>query len=489
MLKSPRQMAPTSDDLYGYRRRQVLRLQEVPINNTAQVYGSPIGGAILLTALLTIAVLVWSISTSDTAHYNGRRRFGTLQLMILVASGCSTLFLVFYAFAFHQTEFYTVENIAPMGNDASSVVPRIPAITIAAGLFGGVLFIAFTVLRYRGHVQADERLAIEHREAKLKTAEHFSERFSQAAEMLGSERSATRIGGVYALAALADEWSENRQQCVDLLCAYLRTPMQCREANAKGVHEEIPSPPQVPREMLPRPEQTPLRFPHVIDPYRESRAKTAHLYATSSRGEELEVRRAILSSIARGTRRPLDDPNSWSRMSFDLSRCYLESVDFSECHFLKKIDFNQSVFGGTTNMRKAHFAMNAQFDGCLFVGRAWFSRAIFEGHAWFRAAEFCKEVRFGGTSFLAGMLFSYAHFKQRPHLRDNRLGGAASSDLTEIPIASWLHVTFVEEFSACPDVDGLTVWKQFSRVKAGYRVICEVNHADRPGIAPVEHLT
>jgi hypothetical protein len=33
---------------------------------------------------------------------------------------------------------------------------------------------------------------------------------------------------VYALAGLADDWPENRQTCVDVLCAYLRMPYEPR---------------------------------------------------------------------------------------------------------------------------------------------------------------------------------------------------------------------------------------------------------------------
>ncbi|WP_165606818.1 pentapeptide repeat-containing protein [Mycolicibacterium iranicum] len=54
-------------------------------------------------------------------------------------------------------------------------------------------------------------------------------RFTTVAEQLGSENFAVRHAGAYALAALADDWhgfgnDAERQVCVDLLCAQLRTP-------------------------------------------------------------------------------------------------------------------------------------------------------------------------------------------------------------------------------------------------------------------------
>lgn len=54
------------------------------------------------------------------------------------------------------------------------------------------------------------------------------DRYSKAAEQLGSGHMAVRLAGVYSLAALADDWAENgnedeRQVCIDLLCAYFRS--------------------------------------------------------------------------------------------------------------------------------------------------------------------------------------------------------------------------------------------------------------------------
>jgi uncharacterized membrane-anchored protein YhcB (DUF1043 family) len=54
----------------------------------------------------------------------------------------------------------------------------------------------------------------------------LNDRFTTAAEQLGSEKPAVQLAGVYAMAGLADDWEENRQTCVDVLCAYLRMPYE-----------------------------------------------------------------------------------------------------------------------------------------------------------------------------------------------------------------------------------------------------------------------
>ena len=63
------------------------------------------------------------------------------------------------------------------------------------------------------------------------------ERFLKAVELLDSARSYTRLGGVHALVALADEYLTDQalqaeekhaegQRIVDILCAYIRSPFE-----------------------------------------------------------------------------------------------------------------------------------------------------------------------------------------------------------------------------------------------------------------------
>ena len=52
----------------------------------------------------------------------------------------------------------------------------------------------------------------------------FNERFTAVAAQLGDAQPAVRLAGVHAMAGLADDWKQNRQTCVDVLCAYLRLP-------------------------------------------------------------------------------------------------------------------------------------------------------------------------------------------------------------------------------------------------------------------------
>ncbi len=99
--------------------------------------------------------------------------------------------------------------------------PQVEAALIAAGV--GVLTVITTAFtQYLGRRATSKQLKQTLTEQRIRT---LNERFATAAGQLGDDRPpAVRLAGVYAMAGLADDWSENRQTCVDVLCAYLRLP-------------------------------------------------------------------------------------------------------------------------------------------------------------------------------------------------------------------------------------------------------------------------
>ena len=63
----------------------------------------------------------------------------------------------------------------------------------------------------------------------------LNERFATAAGQLGSDKpAAVRLAGVYAMAGLADDWKDNRQTCIDVLCGYLRIPYAPDPGDGEG---------------------------------------------------------------------------------------------------------------------------------------------------------------------------------------------------------------------------------------------------------------
>jgi len=98
---------------------------------------------------------------------------------------------------------------------------QVEAALIAAGV--GVLTVVTTAFtQYLGHRATSKQLDRTLADQRLRT---LNERFATAAGQLGSDKpAAVRLAGVYAMAGLAEDWEENRQTCVDVLCGYLHLP-------------------------------------------------------------------------------------------------------------------------------------------------------------------------------------------------------------------------------------------------------------------------
>ncbi len=82
----------------------------------------------------------------------------------------------------------------------------------AAALIAGVFAAVYAYRKQRVEEAASRRA----------DSEHLSSRYQNAADQLGDDKAAVRLAGVYALARLADEWPEQRQTCIDVLCSYYR---------------------------------------------------------------------------------------------------------------------------------------------------------------------------------------------------------------------------------------------------------------------------
>lgn len=97
---------------------------------------------------------------------------------------------------------------------------------LSFGVVAGAGALVALVVAYRRQ-RVDEAGA--HRES---TRLH-TERFSQAVDKLGSDSPAVRLGGVHALAGLADDapTQDLRQTCIDVLCAYLCLPFPADPGN------------------------------------------------------------------------------------------------------------------------------------------------------------------------------------------------------------------------------------------------------------------
>ncbi|MET9387951.1 hypothetical protein ABZY09_44930 [Streptomyces sp. NPDC002928] len=137
----------------------------------------------------------------------GRALTVTFVAAVVVAGG------VFFGLVV-LLDFQEIDSTAKL--DAKTLFDLVK---LSFGVVAGAGALVALVVAYRRQ-RVDEAGA--HREA---TRLH-TERFSQAVDKLGSDSPAVRLGGVHALAGLADDAPDDslRQTCIDVLCAYLQLP-------------------------------------------------------------------------------------------------------------------------------------------------------------------------------------------------------------------------------------------------------------------------
>ncbi|MGW3413855.1 pentapeptide repeat-containing protein [Streptomyces sp. NPDC000888] len=258
----------------------------------------------------------------------------------------------------------------------------------------------FTILTLIGAVLAGiyayrkQRLA--EGDAHRADASQLADRYTSAAEQLGHDQAAVRLAGVYALARLADDWIEQRQVCIDVLCAYLRMPYQ-------------PDP-----------------------------AEPGH------KAGEREVRHTINGVI----RDHLFDPavaSSWCECVFDFTGARFDNCNLSFSHFFGTVlftgvtfsghaqfdgvTFSRAMFGGLVDFDAATFRdsvsfSDATFDGTVAIGGATFSGdvsfgdATFSNSIYFGGATFNGSVDFGGATFNGYVDFSNGTFRGHPRIVD-----------------------------------------------------------------------
>ncbi|GHA72953.1 hypothetical protein GCM10010372_84380 [Streptomyces tauricus] len=252
-------------------------------------------------------------------------------------------------------------------------------VKLSFGVVAGAGALVALVVAYRRQ-RVDEAGA--HREA---TRLH-TERFTQAVEQLGSDSPAVRLGGVHALAGLADDAPDNnlRQTCIDVLCAYLRLPFPSHPG-------DLPDP-----------------LPDATPPTEEQR--DAHQDKKDLYYALREVRHTVLRLIGDHYRIPHGTHRSWQGCDLDLTGVTIDG----------NINFDGATFsGGRVSFDGATFS-----DGIVYFGDTTFSG----GWVYFGSATFSGGiVSFDGATFSGGWVsFGSATFS------DGRVsfGSATFSDGT-----------------------------------------------------------
>jgi uncharacterized protein YjbI with pentapeptide repeats len=294
------------------------------------------------------------------------------------------------------------------------VVPEVPSqsdiLKLAFGIVAAVgATIALTVnYRRQRHLELDA--AGRRDEVRLLT-----ERFGAAAAQLGGDQAAVRLAGVYAIAALADEWEGQRQQCIDVLCGYLRLPY---------TGEPPPGHPEL-----------------VVEQRQYAAGSVQRTETTRYRPGEVQVRQAIVSTIVEHLHDGAE--NSWSDLNFDFSGALLIDPPFSGTTFSGAARFDRATFVGDVWFDAVVFAGDTSFRQTQFTGNVWLRGVLFSGDASFHGATFAGTARFHGPTFLHVARFEEATFSGPTFFDRGKFSGSAYfRGATFLSAANFYHATF-----------------------------------------------
>jgi hypothetical protein len=227
-------------------------------------------------------------------------------------------------------------------------------------------------------------LVVVYRRQKDTERAQFAKRFGAASAQLGDSDTAVRIAGVYAMAAAADESAvfSRRQQCIDVLCGYLRLPYD-PDSGSNNLSEFVST-------------TTWSATPPAVN-IEETRRQAV-------RQNDREVRDTIVRVLSQRLSGTAD--TSWSGNDFDLTGVLFEDAWFAGARFSgRHVWFDGAVFSGpnasfedvefnaeVVSFEGASFESDATFVGSTFRARS----ASFDGAAFSGKDTSFDEARFAG---------------------------------------------------------------------------------------------
>ncbi|WP_433711539.1 pentapeptide repeat-containing protein [Nocardia sp. CA-084685] len=312
----------------------------------------------------TAAALRGRMSKSYKAISHRIERLRLLPVVCFALGAGLVVAVATYGFL-HQIMPASQEKAAPID------ITRV-SLTVVAGV-GGVVALVIAYRRQRDIEQS-----------------RFVERFGAAAGQLGASDVAVRIAGVYAMAGAADESDGlRRQQCIDVLCGYLRLPYDPDHGGS-------------------------ARTKLVTTIPRADGGETEeHI---EYRQNDREVRRTIVRVIADHLHSEAE--YSWSTSNFDFRTAHLEEATFSAATFSGNTWFDRATFDGAAHFDKATFNGPAGFDGTTFNGPAAFGGAAFNSRTRFSettfnsGAEFRQVILNGDARFYRAIFNGHAEFQE-----------------------------------------------------------------------------
>lgn len=247
------------------------------------------------------------------------------------------------------------------------------------------------------------------------------DRYIQAIDKLSSKNASVRLGGIYALVGLVDEWLDDDnideeprvkegQVIINNLCSYIRTPFELADKREVFLEDKEPD-----------------NYPGNYDKDRSKFYEEYHI--RESIFKEIDNHLTVLVD---GHDRDLSGPwrsftfnfdNSpifydliylkYTNTSFNGAKFYARAI-FENSHFFGLTDFTNAKFFGRTSFNDAFFIGGVSFRGAVFMGETSFQPTLFKDEVHFDYADFTITANFSSSLFCGPVNFQNTKFFHEP---------------------------------------------------------------------------
>ena len=321
-------------------------------------------------------------------------------------------------------------------------------------LVGGAALVLLETYRKNTNDRAKANADIK---ATLKNQEHQAEvlkerkaerreRYTKAVEQLGSKEAPVRLGGVYTLIGLVDEWLEEKnleyserlkegQVIINNLCAYIRSPF-ILASYYDELSEDKPSSEGI---------------------YKDNQQKFYNDKAEFK--SEADIRLSIIKEIHDRLQSPdKNTPGTWSGFEYDFSgSTFFYPIDLTKSYYTKPVNFSGSTyqdevrFDGSVYKDEADFGSSiykswATFDGSTYTGwvgfncstyQSWadFSNSTYQSEVYFSDSTYKGKADFCGSTYQNEVYFSYSTYQNEADFSDSICQGKA--DFSDSTYRGW----------------------------------------------------
>ncbi len=225
-------------------------------------------------------------------------------------------------------------------------------------------------------------------------------RYAKAVEQLGNASAPVRIGGVYTLIGLADEWLLDKnlaylervregQVIINNLCTYIRSPF------ALASHYD----------------ELTQDSPTAEGPYKNREQEFYIDKATIK--SEADIRLNIIKEIRHRLQGPdKNTPGAWSEFEYDFSgSIFFYPVDLTNSYYTKPVNFSGSTYWNWADFSNSIYQSRADFNGSIYRNWADFRGSIYQGRADFNSSTYQNVVYFSDSTYRGEVCFNKSTYQ------------------------------------------------------------------------------